>query len=110
MEEPKELISKEKMVNILYDIALLNAIDNTYPHVLESHEIKVMGFISEKYGVDSTQFVTSDRYYASVPGLYKEIYETVEARLEQNRDSITQMIKENNSKNGDSLDISKSYD
>lgn len=110
MEEPENLISKNEMVDILYDIALLNAIDNSYPHVLQSHDIKVMGFISEKYGVDSVQFAQSDLYYASLPVVYEEIYQTVEDRLGRKRDSVNEALKENGAKNGDSLDLSDGYE
>jgi hypothetical protein len=110
MKEPENLISKDKMVDILCDIALINAIDNSHPQVLTDHEIKVMDFIYKKYGVDSLQFVESDLYYASVPMLYEGIYRAVEARLESERDSITVLIRENNDSKGDSLDLSDDYD
>lgn len=110
MEAPEDLISKEKMADILYDIALINSIDNSHPQVLESKNIKVMDFVFKKYGIDSTQFVQSDRYYASVPVLYEEIYAAVEDRLERQRDSITKLIQENRVKNGDTLDPQDDYD
>ena len=110
MVAPEDLISKEKMADILYDIALINSIDNSHPQVLESKNIKVMDFVFKKYGIDSTQFVQSDRYYASVPVLYEEIYAAVEDRLERQRDSITKLIQENRVKNGDTLDPQDDYD
>jgi hypothetical protein len=104
MEAPEDLISKEKMADILYDIALINSIDNSHPQVLESKNIKVMDFVFKKYGIDSTQFVQSDRYYASVPVLYEDIYQTVEDRLDRQRDSTTKLIQESRMQNGDTLD------
>ena len=110
MEAPGDLISKEKMADILYDIALINSIDNSHPQVLVSKNIKVMDFVFKKYGIDSTQFVQSDRYYASVPVLYEEIYQAVEDRLERKRDSISEVIQANRTKNGDTLDPEDDYD
>ena len=40
MEEPDNLISREKMTDILYDMALLNAIDNSHPQVLEENDLE----------------------------------------------------------------------
>lgn len=110
MEEPENLISENKMVDILYDIALINAIDNSYPQVLKNHDIKVMNFVYNKYGIDSVQFVESDRYYASVPTLYEGIYKAVEDRMEIKRDSISNVIKENRQSTGDTLNPADDYD
>lgn len=110
MEAPEDLISKEKMSDILYDIALINSIDNSHPQVLKSKNIKVMDFVFKKYGIDSTQFVHSDMYYASVPVLYEEIYQAVEDRLQRQRDSTSQIIQDNRTKTGDTLDPLDDYD
>ncbi|WP_424500362.1 DUF4296 domain-containing protein [Robiginitalea sp.] len=110
MEAPEDLISKEKMSDILYDITLINSIDNSHPQVLKSKNIKVMDFVFKKYGIDSTQFVQSDLYYASVPALYEEIYQAVEDRLERARDSTSKLIQDNRTKDGDTLDPLEDYD
>ncbi|MGB5653887.1 MAG: DUF4296 domain-containing protein [Robiginitalea sp.] len=104
MEAPENLISKETMSDILYDIALINSIDNSHPQVLKSKNIQVMDFVFKKYGIDSTQFVQSDLYYASVPVLYEDIYQAVEDRLERKRDSTSQLIQANRTKDGDTLE------
>lgn len=82
IEPPEDLISKEKMTNILYDLALLNAAKTTNPNALENNEVEVMPFLFEKYAIDSIQFSESDLYYASVPLEYEGIYKTVQSRLE----------------------------
>jgi hypothetical protein len=105
MEEPENLIPREKMSEILYDMALLDAIDNSYPQVLTENDLKVMDFLYEKYGIDSLQFAQSDLYYASVPVEYQKIYEAVEQRLTQKRDSISEVIRQAGTQTSDSLDI-----
>ena len=110
IEEPENLISKEQMVDILYDMALMNAIDNSHPEVLTANDLKVMEFIYKKYGVDSTQFTQSDRYYASVPVEYRTIYEQVEARLTLKRDSVSQIIQDGKTGKGDSIPPVDDYD
>lgn len=110
MEEPENLIPREKMSDILYDMALLDAIDNSYPQVLSENDLQVMEFLYEKYGIDSLQFVQSDLYYASVPAEYQKIYEAVEERLTQKRDSISEVIRQGQSKASDSLDREDGYE
>ena len=110
MEEPEDLIPAPKMSEILYDMALLDAIDNSYPQVLTENDLKVMDFLYEKYGIDSLQFVQSDLYYASVPEEYQKIYEAVEERLTAKRDSISEVIKQVRSQSSDSLDKEDDYD
>lgn len=110
LEKPDKLIPKDRMADILYDIALIDAIDNSHPQVLTKNKIRVMEFIYSKYGIDSTRFAESDLYYASVPLIYEEIYTTVEDRLNRKRDSITKLIQESREAAGDSSDLLDDYD
>lgn len=110
IEEPENLIPRDQMAEILYDMALLNAIDNSHPQVLEENDLEVMEFVYEKYGVDSLQFASSDLYYASVPAEYQKIYEAVEARLTVERDSVNKIIQAGQAKAVDSLRRAADYD
>ena len=85
IEPPKNLIAQEKMEEILYDLALINAAKSINKSVLETYDIEVMPYIFTKYGIDSIQFVESDIYYASIPEQYEQIYSTVSSRLEKER-------------------------
>lgn len=85
IEKPEDLIAKEEMTDILFDIALLQAARSTNGSILENNGVEIMPMIYKKYGIDSTQFVQSDLYYASVPLVYQSIYENVESRIEQRR-------------------------
>ena len=110
LEAPENLIPKEQMADILYDMALLHAIDNSHPQVIKANDLKIMEFIYKKHQIDSAQFVQSDRYYASVPGEYRDIYEEVEARLTLKRDSITEIIQAGKPTSGDSIPPGEDYD
>ncbi|TNF70569.1 MAG: DUF4296 domain-containing protein [Bacteroidetes bacterium] len=110
MEEPENLIPRGKMADILYDMALLDAIDNSYPQVLEENDLRTMEFLFEKYGIDSLQFVRSDLYYASIPEEYQKIYEAVEERLTKKRDSISEVLRQGRSQASDSLPEDEDYD
>lgn len=106
VKKPENLISQDRMTQILYDIAILDAIDNNYPKALEQNNIRIMEEIYAKYGIDSAQLADSDLYYASVPVLYEQIYQAIEDRMNRERDSIARVIQEGNApeKSADSLD------
>ena len=83
VEKPENLIPEAKMASILYDISLLNAGKIINEGVLNQYDIEPMGYIYDKYGIDSLQFVKSDTYYASIPTVYEDIYTKVKDRLEK---------------------------
>ena len=85
VKKPENLISKDQMTEILYDLAIINAAKKTNPARLSDRNIEAMPFIYEKHGIDSVQFVQSDIYYASIPTEYEAIYKIVEARLEREK-------------------------
>ncbi len=99
MEKPENLIQKEKMVLILYDLAILNAAKSAYTSSFEDDKIETMEFLYRKYGIDSVQFSQSDLYYASIPLEYQAIYERVNALLEKKQ----KMLEEENEQRTDSI-------
>lgn len=85
-EIPKNLISKEKMKSIIFDIMILNAssgyeleIDNN----LLSDEL-----IYKKYDIDSIQFYESELYYSKNPKNHFEIYSGVKKKITRSIDSL----------------------
>lgn len=97
MERPENLIAKEKMVDILRDLAILNAGRTTNVAILHKNDLEPMPYLYAKYGIDSTQFSDSDRYYASLPEEYEDIYAKVEARLEKEKEEIAELKRVNDS-------------
>ncbi len=82
VEKPDGLIGKGKMVEILYDLSILNSAQNTNAAILQEQDIEIMPYIYKKYGVDSIQLAKSDLYYASIPAEYEAIYREIVAKLE----------------------------
>lgn len=82
VEKPENLIPKDKMIDILHDLALLNATRTTIGTKMEDMGVETMEFLYNRYQIDSLQFSQSDLYYASIPVEYQAIYTAVEARLE----------------------------
>lgn len=96
VEPPENLIPKDKMTEILYDLALVNAAFSVNRVKFQEKGIEVMPFLYNKYGIDSVQFVTSDIYYASLPLEYEDMYETILARLEETTKEIEDQRKQKN--------------
>ena len=82
VEKPDNLIDKDKMTNIIYDLAILEAVRSQKPTVLEQNGIDQNTYIYKKYGIDSLQFAKSNRYYASDIVTYKQMYDDVAKRLD----------------------------
>ncbi|NNJ89346.1 MAG: DUF4296 domain-containing protein [Eudoraea sp.] len=96
IKKPDDLIPREKMTQLLYDLAILNAAKGTNSAILEVHFDSPTYFLFEQYGVDSLQFVHSDIYYASQPLLYEAIYKEVAAKLEKEKNEIEEARKKVN--------------
>ena len=83
---PDNLISKEKMENIIFDIMILNAssgFDLKIDNNLLSDEL-----IYKKHNIDSLQFFESQLYYSKNPRDHYEIYAKVKIRILKSIDSL----------------------
>lgn len=80
--KPDNLISKEKMTEIWTDIMLGSAAKSLQTKDLRNYK-NLMPVILKKYGIDSVQFVTSNRYYTTQIDAYEKIFEGVENRLKE---------------------------
>lgn len=106
IEPPQNLIAKDKMIEILYDLALLNAANATNPKALKDNSVEIMPYLFEKHQIDSIQFTESDLYYASMPLEYENIYETILQRIEIEVEEVEKARKiktENARKNADKV-------
>ncbi len=90
LDKPEDLIPKEKMINILKDITILNSARSTSVTVLHDYKIEPTTFVFSKYGVDSLQFVTSDKYYASLPNEYEAMYLEIEKQLDYEKEQMSE--------------------
>ena len=52
VKKPDVLIEKSKMMDIMYDLALLEAIKYQNPAVLDSNQIRPKQYIYKKYKID----------------------------------------------------------
>lgn len=100
--KPDDLLSKEKMANILHDISLINSMKGVDKKGLEASILRYDAYIFKKYDIDSARFFKSNNYYAANPVQYDKIYELVEAKLQQERKHI-QLEIEKEKKRNDSI-------
>ena len=82
IDKPDNLIEKDKMIDILYDISLLEAIKSQNISGGISNK-NANTYLYKKYKIDSIQFAQSNKYYASDIEEYKKMFEEVKSRLEK---------------------------
>ncbi len=93
VKKPDLLIEKSKMMDIMYDLALLEAIKYQNPAVLDSNQIRPKQFIYKKYKIDSLQLAQNNRYYAADYKSYKVMFESVVKRIESEKKRANAIIK-----------------
>jgi len=93
VEKPDNLISESLMVNVLYEIIILDAMSTFKPRNKDFEEIYGKPYIFLKYGVDSLQLAKSDQYYAKFPRAYHRIYSRVLEKMKKTKDSLDLLIK-----------------
>lgn len=81
IQKPAHLIPEEKMVEILYDINLLQAVKNTNYTVFTQKNIDPEEYIYKKYSIDSLQFVQSNQYYITDIDNYEKLLDKVIAKI-----------------------------
>jgi len=81
-EKPENLISKEKMVDILVDARIINAASSKNKIVMRDAGIDIDSYVYDKHNIDSLQFVLSNNYYTFHVDEYEAIYERLTDSLE----------------------------
>lgn len=85
-DKPDHLISKDKMVDILFDVYILNASKGANKTILETKGVYPENYIFDKYNIDSLQFALSNDYYGFYVLDYESIINRVEKRINDNKE------------------------
>ena len=99
-EMPANLISKEKMVDILSDVYISNASRNVNNKLIKKNNLKLDSLIYAKYEIDSLQFVESNAFYSSDLKTYGNLLSQVKDRFEIlkiEKDSLYKIAKKEDS-------------
>lgn len=89
VSEPNKLLSEKEMEDLMYDLAIIDAIRSVDSRFLDTLNINPYDFIYEKHNIDSLLVVENMIYYASLPKTYDKIIKNVETRLEKERENLT---------------------
>lgn len=82
-EKPNNLISKDKMVDVLIDFKLIASANPTNKKIMKNHGINTETYVFTKHNIDSLQFALSNDYYAFYSKEYEEIYTKVIDSLDE---------------------------
>ncbi|HEX8563709.1 MAG TPA: DUF4296 domain-containing protein [Flavobacterium sp.] len=88
VEKPEQLIEESVMVDIFYDLAVLDAMRTQKPQSLSGYALDPDQYVYKKYKIDSVRFAKSNRYYASQIETYKSMYDRVADRLQNHVDKL----------------------
>ena len=92
-KQPENLISKEKMVDIIYDMTLINVAKGVNKSILENNGIIPEQYLFNKHSIDSMLFAKSNEYYSYDLKTYQTIYDNVKIKLEKNKKIIIDSIE-----------------
>lgn len=92
-KKPDNLISKDKMVNIIYDISLINSAKGINKKALENKGITPKEYIFNRHDIDSLQFALSNEYYTYNLKTYEDIYNRVKEKLEADKKHFQAIVK-----------------
>lgn len=98
IKKPEGLIEREKMVNIMYDLAILESMKVEQNSVMDSVKYTANQYIYKKYKIDSVQFAHSNIYYAADYKDYEKMYNEIKVRLQNEKKLVESLIK-NRAKN-----------
>ena len=92
-KQPDNLIAKDKMEQILYDLYILNAAKGVNRKQLEKNGVVPEAYVLNKYNIDSTQFANSNSYYAFYTDTYRQMVDNVKNRLEEEKKKFEELEK-----------------
>jgi hypothetical protein len=91
--KPINLVEKDVMIQIMYDLSVLQAIKYQNPTSIDSFKINARDFVFKKYKVDSLQFAQSNVYYSLDSQQYKEMFSQVVNRIASEKTSADSLVK-----------------
>ena len=92
IDKPEQLIERDVMVDIMYDLSILEAMKYQNPTTLDTFKINPREYILKKYKIDSLQFAKNNVYYAADYKGYKLMFEQVTKRLDDNKKRVDSLI------------------
>ncbi len=95
-KKPKNLIKKEVMASIIYDMSIFTAAKGVNKKLIEANGILPEEYVYKKYNIDSTQFALSNEYYAYNIEDYEDIYSKVQTKLKNEKRVLDSLVGKEN--------------
>lgn len=94
VNKPANLISEDQMVEILYDVVLINSAKGINKQSLQKKIKNPQAYIYKKHNIDSLQLAKSNAYYTFKNEIYKSIYEKLDLKLTAQKTEYEALLKE----------------
>jgi hypothetical protein len=94
VSKPDNLLSKETMEDIIYELTILQAAETYKPQTLSDSNIKIKQYVYKKYNLDSTTYFQNYKYYASDIKVFKKMYRHVNERILIQKNEIDTLLKQ----------------
>ena len=107
-KKPENLISEDKMVEILFDLEIINAARGDNKKIIEEKISNVNNYLQNKYKIGIDQFENSISYYSSDILKYSTIIQEVEQKLDSTKNLIQKKIDAKRNRQDSLINISKS--
>jgi hypothetical protein len=98
VNKPDNLIARDKMIDVMYDLSILDAVKYQNPASVDTFKINPSQYIYKKYKIDSVQFAQSNIYYASTYIDYKEMYDEIIKRIDSKKTVLDSLVKKQEKK------------
>ncbi|KAF2520106.1 DUF4296 domain-containing protein [Flavobacterium salilacus subsp. salilacus] len=85
-QKPEKLLTEDEMVDVLYDITILQSVKSFNPKVLRENKIDLPDYVYNKYNIDSTVFAQNHAYYAAQLDVYEQIHNRVTDRVKKEKE------------------------
>ena len=94
VKKPANLIPENQMVEILFDVILINSAKGVNKQLLQNKIENPLNYIYRTHGIDSLQFTESNTYYTYHSDQYNTIYEKVESKLDIEKAAYEAIVDE----------------
>ena len=93
IDKPENLIPRDKMVDVLTDLAVYTAAEGVNKTKLREYGIKSDSIVFVKHNIDSVQFKESNKYYSYNVANYQKMFDEVRARLKAKKSELSKIDK-----------------
>jgi len=95
--KPEKLIPRDKMIQLLTDIAFVRSAKSSYKKVFEIEKLDPEAYILKKHKIDSVVFAENNLWYSGQLDRYEDIFNKVKVNIEEKKTIFEKLKKEEDS-------------